>query len=128
MEDSPKIEESSDDGGVDLGDGFGPFFLPKAVDYGEQLEFLIKTKAPESFGYADSVAHKATEEFNDLRKGTQVYVNLRREEQELKGRIKKAYTKSRNPKVRERFKEIRDRLEAQLIKVQDELKGMEIQS
>lgn len=124
--DTPTKTQSRE--GVDLGDGFGPFLLPDAMEHDDHLEFLIKTKDPVSRGYADSVVHRATEEFSDDMMGSKVEVQLKRREKELKERIRKAHTKSRNPKVRESFKKIREKLEGELLQIQDEMKGLTIKS
>ena len=113
--------------GVDLNDGFGPFVFHEPGDeLDDQLEFLIKANVPEGSGYADSVVYRAEEDYKSIKKGTQLEANLRNQEKELKSRIQKAHTTSRNPKVRERMKEIRDKLQAELTRVQDELKDIQI--
>lgn len=116
------------DQGIDLGDGYGPFIIAKPfLGAEDQLEFSITVNVGDKAnGYADSVASKAKDELNSITKGSHVESNLRTREKELKNRIEKAYTKSKKPEVRQKYKTMRDVLNAELLKVQDELKDIEM--
>ncbi len=120
--------EEDPDQGIDLGDGFGPFIIAKPfLGAEEELDFSVNINlSDKASGYADSIASKAKDELNSITKGSHLESNLKAKERELKNRIDKAYTKSKKPEIRQKYKTMRDVLNAELLKVQDELKDIEM--
>jgi phosphoglycerate-specific signal transduction histidine kinase len=109
--------------GIDLDDGFGPFFINKpfsAIE--ESVEFLFKQKEnSEDQSYAASIVENAKAEYSNISKGKSLQNDLLRREKELQNQLNRLVTKSRNPKVREKYKKMRTETEAELKKIQDEL-------
>lgn len=106
---------------TDLNDGFGPFVPNQPLNSISPEISIILSDRREASTYGDAIEDRAKEELRSIRGKTNEEAKLVQQESELKNRIEKCYTKSRNASVRAKYKENRDRLKSQLAKVQDEL-------
>lgn len=109
--------------GTDLGDGYGPFVPTQFRTDSEVLEILTEGMTTD---YGDDVAAKAKKEYQDIRNGSKAEIEINNKIKELKNRISKAYTKSKNPKVREKFKDIRDKLNKEVEVLEEELRTLKL--